>query len=181
MDFRFVAPDLKKLDDASGEVVACSIWADERPLSGLAGLLDWRLAGRLSSLARDTFLAGTLGEVLFVPGKPRLGFDKVIVLGLGPRAAFGDDAFREAVRRLVSTLDGLAVRRAVVELPGRGDDAITPERATELVLEQIATRSDRDAWVLVEPLHTQKQIAQRAQDERRRALQVSHAGSRRDT
>jgi len=134
VDFRFVPPDLRKLDQTSGEVVACSIWQDQRPLTGLAGLLDWRLAGRLSMLARDTFLAGVLGEVLFVPGKPRLPFDKVLVLGLGARAEFGDEPFRVALRRLVLTLEGLNVRRAIVELPGRGDQAIAPERAAELVL-----------------------------------------------
>jgi hypothetical protein len=198
MDFRFVPPDLKKIDHASGEVIACAIWEDLRPLTGLAGLLDWRLVGLLSKLARGgareeaperpAFLGGALGEVLFVPGKPRLPFDKVLVVGLGPRAAFGDDAFRTALRRLVTTLDGLHVRRAVVELPGRGDDAIAPERAAELVLEQVAARSDQDAWVLVEPLEAQKRIAKRAQ-ERRRSMpppadsdtrQVPHAGSRRE-
>lgn len=170
MDFRFVPPELGKLDDVSAELVACSIWQDERPLTGLAGLLDWRLAGRLSKLARESFLAGQLGEVLFLPGRPRLPFDKVLVLGLGPRASFGDEPFREAVKRLVKTLDGLHVRRAVVELPGRGDDAVTPERAAELVLEQVERLPDHDGWVLVEPAETQKRIAQRAQDERRRSL-----------
>lgn len=170
MDFRFVPPDLRKLDDTSAELIACSIWQDERPLGGLAGLLDWRLAGRLSKLARETFLAGALGEVLFLPGRPRLPFDKVLVLGLGPRKSFGDDAFREATLRLISTLEGLHVRRAIVELPGRGEDAVTPERAAELVLEQIGRVPDHDAWVLVEPPETQKRIARHAQDQRRRSL-----------
>ncbi len=170
MDFRFVPPELARLDDASAELVACAIWEDERPLTGLSGLLDWRLAGRLSKLARETFLAGRLGEVLVLPGRPRLPFDKVVVLGLGPRAAFGDDAFREAIGKLLGTLEGLRVKRAVVELPGRGDEAIAPERAAELVLEQVARLPAHDAWVLVERAEPQKRIAQRAQDERRRSL-----------
>ncbi len=170
MDFRFVAPDLRKLDDTSAELIACSIWQEQRPLGGLAGLLDWRLAGKLSKLARETFLAGALGEILFLPGRPRLPFDKVLVMGLGPRETFGDDAFRRATLRLIETLEGLNVRRAIVELPGRGDDAVTPERAAELVLELVARLPDCDAWVLVEPPETQKRILQRAQDERRRSL-----------
>jgi hypothetical protein len=174
MDFRFAPPDLRKLDQTPAELIACSIWQDERPWSGLASLLDWRLAGKLSNLARDTFLAGALGEVLFIPGKPRLPFDRVLVLGLGPRARFGDDAFRKAVSRLVTTLEGLQVRRAVIELPGRGDGAITAERAAELVLEQVHSLPDQDAWVLVEPPETQKRIAQHAA-QRRRNLQANHA------
>ncbi len=170
MDFRFVPPELARLDETSAELIACGIWEDARPLTGLSGLLDWRMAGRISKLARESFLAGSLGEVLVLPGRPRLPFDKIVVLGLGPRASFGDDAFRHVVGKLVATLDGLHVKRAVVELPGRGDDAVAPERAAELVLEHVSGLPGHDAWVLVEPADTQKRIARRAQDERRRSL-----------
>ena len=169
MEFRFVPPDLRKLDETSAELIACSMWRDERPMRGLAGLLDWRLAGKISKLARESFIEGELGEVLFVPGRPRLPFDKIIVLGLGKKDAFGDGPFREAVTRLLRTLEGLHVRRAVVELPGRGAGAIEPERATEIVLECAADSPDHDAWWLVEEAEAQGRISARAQDERRRA------------
>jgi len=169
MEFRFVTPDLRKLDETSAELVACSMWKDERPMRGLAGLLDWRLAGKISRLARESFLRGDLGEVLFVPGRPRLPFDKIIVLGLGEESAFDDAKFREAVTRLLRTLEGLHVRRAVVELPGRGAGAIDPERATEIVLECVGDSPDHDAWWLVEEAEAQVRISARAQDERRRA------------
>src|SRR5258705_12861410 len=68
MEFRSVPPDLRQLDETSTELIACSMWKDERPMRGLAGLLDWRLAGRISKLARESFIEGELGEVLFVPG-----------------------------------------------------------------------------------------------------------------
>lgn len=172
MDFRFVAPDLRRLDDASAELVACAIWKETRPLSGLAGLLDWRLAGRLSKLARDGFLKGDLGEVMFLPGRPRLPFDKVLVLGLGERKSFDDEAFRSATLSLMRTLEGMNVRRAVVELPGRADELINAERATEIVLECVGESVAHDAWVLVERPDAQKRITQRAHDERRRNRRV---------
>ena len=175
MEFRFVTPDLRKLDETSAELVACGMWKDERPMGGLAGLLDWRMGGKISKLARETFVGGELGEVLFVPGRPRLPFDKIIVLGLGERSAFGDGPFREVVTKLLRTLEGLHVRRAVVELPGRGavagggTAAIEPERATEIVLECVGDSPDHDAWWLVEAPEAQTRISARAQDERRRA------------
>lgn len=169
MEFRFVPPDLRQLDDTGTELIACSMWKDERPMRGLAGLLDWRLAGKISRLARQSFIDGELGEVLFVPGRPRLPFDKIIVLGLGVRSAFGDGAFRETVTRLLRTLEGLHVRRAVVELPGRGAGAIEPERATEIVLDCVGDSPEHDAWWLVEEPDAQSRISARAQDERRRA------------
>jgi hypothetical protein len=169
MEFRFVTPDLRKLDETGAELVACSMWVDERPMHGLAGLLDWRMAGRLSRLAREGFAKGELGEVIFVPGRPRLPFDKIIVLGLGERAQFGDAQFRASAAKLLRTLEGLHVRRAVVELPGRAALAIEPERATEIVLDEVGDSPDHDAWWLVEEPDAQGRITARAQDERRRA------------
>jgi hypothetical protein len=158
MELQFVPPDLEQLDAAGAEVVVCTAWLDQRPCAGLAGLLDWRLAGRISRLLREEFAHGALGEVLCVPGRPRLPFDKVLVLGLGERARFDADAFRIAVERLCTTLEGLHVRRAVVELPGRADDAIAPELAAELALARIGASPVHDAWWLVESATAEQRI-----------------------
>jgi hypothetical protein len=139
-DVRFVAPDLRRLDEASAEVVACGIYKDERPMRGLAGLLDWRLAGRLSRLAKEAFLVGDGGEVLALPARPRLPFDKCIVVGLGPRRSFDESGCRKALARVLDALTGLSVKKALVEVPGRGDDAITPEQAADVRFD--ATASD---------------------------------------
>jgi hypothetical protein len=172
VDLRFVTPDLRRLDETSAELVACAIWKGERPMRGLAGLLDWRLAGRISRLARERFVDGERGELLCVPGRPRLPFDKILVMGLGARASFDDAVFRESVQQLLRSLEGLNVRRAVVELPGRADGAIEPERATEIVLECVSDSPDHDAWWLVEAEEAHARITARAQDERRRSRRI---------
>jgi len=168
MDLHFLPPELRRIDDASAELCACSIWSDVRPMRGLAGLLDWRLGGRLSALLKSGFLSGRRGEVLLVPGKPHVPFEKVLVIGLGARAEFDGDAFRETVRNIASTLEGLRVRRAVVELPGRGSGDIDPDSAITMALECVGDSSEHDAWWLVEAPAAQKRIEQRAADERRR-------------
>jgi len=104
IELRFVAPDLRRLDEAGSEVVVCGVWRDGRPFTGLAGLIDWRLGGRLSKLARQSFLVGEVGEVLVVPSRPRLPFDKVMVAGLGPRAAFGEETFRTVLARVLDRI-----------------------------------------------------------------------------
>jgi hypothetical protein len=168
VDIRFVDPDLRSLDASGMELLACTVWEDQRPMRGVAGLLDWRLAGTLSKLARKGFLAGTLGEVLFVPGRPSLCFEKVLVFGLGARSAFGESSFRQVVSHVLTALTGLRVRRAVVELPGRADGMLEAERACELMLECVGDSEAHDAWWLVEPPDAQRRITERAQDERRR-------------
>src|SRR5580704_11355863 len=128
MDLRFLPAEPRRLDEANVELCACAIWTDERPIRGLGGLLDWRLGGRLTALLRSSFLRGELGETLLIPGKPHVPFEKVLVVGLGPRAAFDDAAFLEAILHMARAFEGLRVRRAVLELPGRASDAIDPER-----------------------------------------------------
>jgi hypothetical protein len=168
VELRFVAPDLHALDDTPAEALACAVYHDERPVRGLAGLIDWRLTGRVSRLLRESFANAEAGEVLCVQGRPRLPYEKVLLLGLGPKASFDEAAFRAALATLLRTLSGLRVKRAVVQLPGRADDRIAPERAAELVLEAARDSEDHDAWWLVEPPAAQAKIAALAKEERRR-------------
>ena len=81
-EVHFVEPDLRAIDTASAEVIACTMWSDERPMRGLAALLDWRLAGRLSALVKSGFMRGEADEVVLVPGRPYF----VIRKSLGARA-----------------------------------------------------------------------------------------------
>jgi hypothetical protein len=177
IDLRFSARDLRRLDEESAEVVACGIYRDERPLAGLAGLLDWRLSGRLSRLAKQGFLLGEVGELLVVPVRPRLPFDKLLVAGLGPRAAFGDVTFKKVLDRTMSALAGLHVKKAVVELPGRGDEAISAERATDILLDVLGD-DERDALTLVEDAAAQQAIERHAQERHRSALRAQGASAR---
>jgi hypothetical protein len=168
VELRFLAPDLRRLDEASVELCACPIWSDERPMRGFAGLLDWRLGGRLSALLKSGFVRGDFGETLLMPGRPHLPFEKVLVVGLGTRSAFGDGTFRRWVVRIARALEGMRVRRAVVELAGRATGAIDPGHAITLTLECIGASPEHDAWWLVEDAAAQRLIEQRAAEERRR-------------
>ncbi len=158
MELHFLPPDARRLEEASAEVCACAIWSDERPVRGFAGLLDWRLGGRLSALLKSGFVRGDRGEALLLPGKPNVPFEKVLVVGLGPRSGFGDSTFREALARIARSLEGMRVRRAVIELPGRGTDAIDAQHAMALALESAESSGEHDAWWLVEDAGAQKRM-----------------------
>jgi len=168
MDLRFLEPELRRLDGANVELCACSIWSDERPVRGFAGLLDWRLGGRISALLRSGFFRGDLGEALLVPGKPHVPFEKVLLVGLGEREAFGDERFRQGVLHIASALERLRIRRAVVELPGRAGGAIEPEPAITLTLECVGASPEHDTWWIVATTADQKRTELRAAEERRR-------------
>jgi hypothetical protein len=168
MDLRFVAPDLRRLDLAGTEVLICCLFQGERPPHGVSGLVDWRLAGRVSRLIKTGFATGAVGEVVLIPGKPKLPFDKVVLFGCGERGVFNEVVFLDVVRRMLTTLEGLHVRSAVVELPGRHVRAIAAERAADLLLEQASTRPEHDMWTLVEDSEGQRSITQHMIQERRR-------------
>ncbi len=173
MDLRFVSPSLRRLDEAATEVVVAGFFSDARPPQGLMGLMDWRLSGRLSRLLQRGWATGQLGEVLLTPGRPKLRFDKLLLFGLGARADFNERVYRGVIEKILSTLEGLRVRTAVVELPGRHVGAIDAERAVQILLECAGDRAAHDSWTLVDDADAQRLVAQLLAQERRRARRAA--------
>ena len=171
MDLRFSTPELRKLDLLGTEIIVSTIASDERPPHGVTGLLDFRLAGRISRLIQSGFATGKVGEVLLVPGKPKLPFDKILLFGIGKQSEFNDPVFRTVLNKILRTLEGLRARTAVVELPGRHFDAISPERAADILLESAGGQKEHDVWTLIEPAEAQRAITQHMIQERRRVRQ----------
>jgi len=172
VELRFVNPQLASLDELDSEVLACTIWSDARPSHGVAGLCDFRLAGRISDLERKGLVTGNLGEVALLPGKPRLTFDKLILFGAGPRTDFGEEIFRRVILQMLETMEGLSTRVSVVELPGRHEDLIPAERAADILLACAGRKPEHDVWTLVEGADGRQRITQHMIEERRRVRRV---------
>jgi hypothetical protein len=172
VELRFVTPELARLDEIDSEVLACAVWSDTRPAHGLAGLCDFRLAGRISELLRRGHVTGDLGEAVMLPGKPKLTFDKVLLFGAGPRALFSEDTFKRVVHQMLSTMEGLSARASVVELPGRHDALIPADRAADILLAFAGGRPEHDVWTLVEDADGKQRILQHMIEERRRVRRV---------
>jgi hypothetical protein len=168
MELRFVVPELPELDRVGAEVLVAALFKDERPPRGVAGLFDWRSAGRLSRLMLQGFATGELGEVLMAPGKPCLPFDKVIFFGAGERGQFDDLIFSALVERILSTMEGLRTRSVVAQLPGRHLDVIGAERAADILLDGAADKPEHDVWTLVEGVAAQRAITEHLVKKRRR-------------
>ncbi len=172
MELRFVTPELARLDEIDCEVLACSLYEDARPCHGLAGLCDWRLAGRISDLLRRGLVTGALGEAVMLPAKPRLTFDKLLLFGAGPRARLDEETFRGIVEQMLGVMEGLSARTSVVELPGRHDGIIAADRAADILLACAGRKPQHDAWTLVEDAEGKQRIVQHMIEERRRVRRV---------
>ncbi len=96
--------------------------SDERPLRGGAGRVDWRLCALLSELAIEGHLTGAVGEAILLPGTGRLNANRVLVLGVGPRAGRDAAAVTDLVATAMSRCLEFAARRVALAALGWDDD-----------------------------------------------------------
>lgn len=156
------AADLARWDgEGRGELLAVHIWEDVRPLRGAAGLLDWRLCGKLSGLIQSGRLTGVEGEQLLLPTAGRLPWRVAMVMGLGPRVGFSGARFRAAVLRLVAAARGVGVRELALAPPGRDIEALPARRALDLILAELRGKEARGAFdrvTVIDAAEVQKEL-----------------------
>ncbi|MCA9536688.1 MAG: hypothetical protein KC593_23560 [Myxococcales bacterium] len=156
MDIAFVAPDLRRLDKIRHEALAAALFEGEWPLRGALGLLDWRLAGRVSRMIQQGIATGERGESLLIPGESKVAFDKLFLRGAGAAKDFDAQAFDEALEAMLDTLTRAGVRSSALVLPGRALGLITPAAAMERFLAVVATHPEHDEISLVEGADAQR-------------------------
>jgi hypothetical protein len=131
--FRVHELSLETLDGLEGVDTLCLFVAeDERPLSGAAGLSDWRLCGQLSRLLVEGFFSGAADDSVLLPSNGRMGPGRIVVFGLGKLARLADGpALGARLAAAASVLDRAGALSVALEVPGAGrlDDA---ERARAL-------------------------------------------------
>ena len=139
MKVGFVRPELRHLDEVAAEALALSVFADERPLRGAAGYVDWRLNGCLTRWITGGRFGGAFGEALLYPERGRLSFDRIVLFGLGPSEGYDNECFGRAVRRLLRTLRDMGVSRFATSVPGRRRLVGHPRQQVEQLLAAAAT------------------------------------------
>jgi hypothetical protein len=110
----------------------------DRPLRGPAARADWRLCGLLSERLQREQLTGARGEAALIPTAGRMKTPLLLVMGLGPRSNFGEEALREVARSATARLLGLRSGIAGIALPGEVASRLDTSRAAGVVLEGVA-------------------------------------------
>ncbi len=111
-------PSLSGVDALLGyEAICCFLTEDERPISGAAGLVDWRLCGALSRQLKSGFFEGRPGERLLLPTQGQLTPDKVFAVGLGRAGAVTALGLEHAVKQAADMLARAQVASAVLTFP----------------------------------------------------------------
>ena len=156
MALHFLAKDLSAWDGSRSDTLVLTLFSDERPLRGAAGLADWRLCGRLSRLIMHGRFSGKRGEILMMPPGRRLPFLRVMLFGLGPSTQFGEDSFRVHTQWIREVLEKAGVRDYALQPPGRATGLIAARRAVELWLNEEA---DDDEISIIDGAGAQKELA----------------------
>jgi hypothetical protein len=106
---------LAALDAAEGDALALFL-GPERPLQGLAGIADWRLAGAISRALFQGHYRGAPGEQLLVPSQGRLRLPRVFCFGVADPPG-QETAFREVAYRALDALLRAGSRVHAISLP----------------------------------------------------------------
>jgi hypothetical protein len=158
---QFIPARMKDLESVSAEVLAFPLFEDERPPRGLAGLVDWRMDGLLSrirvttvhpefenphyrSLALGPFGAALNEKLLFPPGR-WLPFDRVLVVGLGPKPKYDGQAYRSVVKDLLGTVTSMRVGTLALQLPGWRTAGVPARRAADVFVSELISLKRREA------------------------------------
>jgi hypothetical protein len=102
-----------------------------------------------------------------VSGRPKLPFDRILLYGVGDLVHFNPQIYVGLIDQLLRSLSELGVRRAVVELPGRANELISPETAAEILLERAGNNPMFDTWTLIDTQAAQRAVTSLLQRDRR--------------
>jgi leucyl aminopeptidase len=128
---------LDGLDSLTGVDALCLFVAeDDRPLSGTAGYVDWRLCGALSRVLLQGFFQGEKEDWLLLPSDGRLPFPRIFAVGLGRRRTLDADSLSDALADAAKVLSKAKVDSVALEIPGgsRVDEAAQAEAFLEYFL-----------------------------------------------
>jgi hypothetical protein len=150
--------DLARWDEARRDTLVLSVFKDERPLRGAAGLADWRLCGKLSRLVKSNKVDANARETLLLPATRRLPFSKILWFGLGESKGYTDERFRKDLAWIVDVVAKANISDWALQPPGRASGMIGARRAIEIMLDEV-TIGDKPITLIEDPAG-QKDIAE---------------------
>jgi len=97
----------KAFDRIPSDIASIPIFAGQFPLRQVAGLIDWRMNGRISNLIETKRLAGSVGDSLIMPTNGRLQSEAIFFYGLGHRTGWQSNHAEHNFLDWIGKLNGL--------------------------------------------------------------------------
>jgi len=98
-------------DQLEADIVAAFFFEKERPLTGVAALLDWRLNAQITRQLLLGNLTGREGEDLLVRSNGKIKAEWVLLLGAGSAGDLTPSRWEGHFRRMWRVLQKLGTRR----------------------------------------------------------------------
>jgi hypothetical protein len=112
---------LEAIDALSGvDTVCLFIPEDERPLTGLAGYVDWRLSGMLSRVLMGDFFRGAALDTVLMPTDSRIPAIRLFAVGLGALKGLDGSRLGDALKTAAEMLNKAKVTAVALEPPAQG-------------------------------------------------------------
>lgn len=127
--------DLARWDETARDTLVLPVFKSDRPLRGAAGLVDWRLCGKLSRLLKAQKATGDAGETMMLPPGKRLRFKRLLWFGLGEAKGYSDDRFKQDMGWITEVVAKANITDWSFQAPGRASGLIGARRAVELILD----------------------------------------------
>ncbi len=144
----------RPLERVSADLLGVGYFADDRPLRGGPGRLDWRLGGLLSERLASGELTGKSGECVLMPSDGALRTPRVLLRGLGRRSRYQVSGAAAAMRDIATRCLALGLHNLLVAPPGIASDDF-PRHAEALLggaIDAVRKANDRlDLWLSVRP------------------------------
>jgi len=114
-------PPVDPVEEVRGEVLVLFHYEDVPVPRHTLGKVDWYLAGAVSRLAVDGKFTGGAGSAALFHPSGKFQVEKILVLGLGPRAGVNPSTLQSAARHLQSLLHDLHARDVRIVVPDSPD------------------------------------------------------------
>jgi hypothetical protein len=129
-------PSLDAIDGLTGIDAVCLFIADDdRPLSGAAGYLDWRMCGALSRVLLQGFFKGERGEQLLMPTRGGVSPVRLFAVGAGNSKSLDASTLGLLMESSALMLRKAGVTSVALSLP---KCAVDDARRAELVKQRFA-------------------------------------------
>lgn len=164
MTIKFLKTELHQIDHVSADTVALALFEEDRPPRGLAGLVDWRLCGRLSRLLASGQVTGRFRESVLLPSYGRLPCNRIFLLGLGKRVDFSPARARETSWAMAEALRKMRADSFVTSLPGSPMTTLPARARMDVFLEELVRVFGPEEGgsgiqvFLVEPLESHREL-----------------------
>lgn len=154
----------KPFDKLETRCAVATIFSDQRPLKGVAALLDWRLNGRLSEVLMVNRFEGELGETLLMPSEERVRASEIMVLGLGVQSQFNESHVGAFTQQLLEKMKQKKMNDFMICFSDFIQDRFEWRNSIRLLVSKLHDYSEIEAVVLCEPEESVRDAKRRHMD-----------------